>query len=186
MKQHRPNAFPPGSRSTGGSKRARYLVDGALIGALYALLTFITWPIGSGLMQCRLSEAMCILPVFTPAAIPGLFVGCLLSNLLAGALLYDVIFGSLATLLASVCTFFIAKHIKGKRLLSALAPLPAVVINALVIGALLRFVYALPGPITFFACVLSVGAGQVLACYGLGIPLLLFLYKNKGAFGWNA
>ena len=80
------------------------IVQGALIGALYAALTLVAAPISFGLMQVRISEALCILPFFTPAAVPGLFVGCVVANLLGGAALYDVIFGSLATLLAAVFT----------------------------------------------------------------------------------
>ena len=80
------------------------LVQGALIGALYAVLTLAAAPISYGLMQVRISEALSVLPYFTAAAVPGLFVGCIVANLLGGAALYDVIFGSLATLLAAFLT----------------------------------------------------------------------------------
>lgn len=152
------------------------LARGALTGALYVLLTLLFAPISSGLIQVRIAEALCILPYFTFAAVPGLFIGCLLANLITGAVLYDVIFGSLATLIAALLT-----HVVKKRGLSPwLAPLPAVIVNALIIGALLHYVYEVGVPL--FACMLYVGAGQAVACYALGMPLLFVLDKKKGLF----
>ena len=113
------------------------LVQGALIGALYAALTLAAAPISFGLMQVRVSEALCILPFFTSAAVPGLFIGCLVANLAGGAVLYDVVFGSLATLLAALLTRWFKKRGFSKWL----APLPAVVVNALIVGALMTLVY---------------------------------------------
>ena len=138
------------------------LVQGALIGALYAALTLAAAPISFGLMQVRVSEALCILPFFTSAAVPGLFIGCLVANLAGGAVLYDVVFGSLATLFSKW-----------------LAPLPAVVVNALIVGALMTLVY-LPGEVTYLAGSAYVGAGQAIACYGLGMPLLYVLERYGG------
>lgn len=152
--------------------KARGIAQSALIGALYALLTFASLPVGPA-VQLRLSEALCILPVFTPYAVPGLFVGCILGNVLLGAAAYDVLFGSLATLLAALCTRYIA--LRGYP--RGLFPLPAVVINAFVVGALMVLVYAVPG--SYWACTGYVAVGQVLACYGLGIPLMLVLEKYK-------
>lgn len=153
---------------------ARSLARGALTGALYVLITLAAAPIGSGLLQARLSEALCVLPWFTPAAIPGLFLGCLLSNLLSGAVVYDVVFGSLATGLAALTTWWFRRLSLSKWL----APLPAVLINALVVGYLLANVYQVGVPMGL--CALSVGAGQALACYGLGMPLLSVLEKHTG------
>lgn len=148
------------------------LVQGALIGALYAALTLAAAPISYGLMQVRISEALCILPFFTPAAVPGLFIGCLVANLAGGAVLYDVIFGSLATLLAALLTWWLRARGASKWL----APLPAVVLNALIIGTLMHLVY-LPGEVTFLAGAAYVGAGQAIACYGLGMPLFYVLER---------
>lgn len=154
----------------------RFLARGALIGALYVLISLAVAPFGSGLIQARLSEALCVLPWFTPAAIPGLFLGCLLANLLTGAVIYDVIFGSLATGLSALITYSLRHRGYSKWL----APLPAVVINALVVGYLLAYVYQVGVPMIL--CVLSVAAGQVVSCYGLGMPLLGFLEKRPGLF----
>ncbi len=155
---------------------SRFLARGALIGALYVLISLAVAPFGSGLIQARLSEALCVLPWFTPAAIPGLFLGCLLANLLTGAVAYDVIFGSLATGLAALLTYYL----KRKGYSKWLAPLPAVLINALVVGYLLTYVYEVGVPMALSA--LSVGAGQMLSCYGLGMSLLGFLEKQPGLF----
>ncbi|MDD5917876.1 MAG: QueT transporter family protein [bacterium] len=152
------------------------LVQGALIGALYAVLTLAAAPISYGLMQVRVSEALSVLPYFTAAAVPGLFVGCIVANLLGGAALYDVIFGSLATLLAALLTRWFKKRGFSKWL----APLPAVLMNAVIVGALMCLVY-MPGEVTFLAGAAYVGAGQAIACYGLGMPLMYVLerYGNK-------
>lgn len=109
--------------------KTAWMVRSALIAALYAALTFVI-PFSSGLMQVRLSEAMCVLPYFMPSAVPGLFIGCLIGNLVSGAIPVDVIFGSLASLLAAYLTYLMGKRGVNKWL----APLPAVVINALVLG----------------------------------------------------
>ena len=151
------------------------LVQGALIGALYAALTLAAAPISFGLMQVRVSEALCILPFFTSAAVPGLFIGCLVANLAGGAVLSDVVFGSLATLLAALLTRWFKKRGFSKWL----APLPAVVVNALIVGALMTLVY-LPGEVTYLAGSAYVGAGQAIACYGLGMPLLYVLERYGG------
>lgn len=150
---------------------ARRLVQGGIIAALYAALTLAVAPISSGLFQCRISEALCVLPYFTPTAAPGLFIGCLTANLLIGAPLPDVAFGSLATLFAALC----AGGIRRRNLSKWLIPLPAVVINALVVGWLLTSVYGLP--VSYYAACLYVLAGQAVSCYLLGMPLMLALER---------
>lgn len=153
--------------------KPRQLAEGALIAAVYALLTILVAPISSGLVQCRVSEALCVLPYFTSAAVPGLFIGCLLANLLTGALPYDVIFGSLATLLAAAMTYGVRRY----RLPKGLAPLPSVVANALIVGALLTYAYGVGVP--YWTSALYVAAGQAIVCYALGMPLLLLLSKYE-------
>ena len=151
----------------------RSITRAEIIAALYILLSLAVQPIASGLVQCRISEALTILPVFTGAAVPGLFIGCLLFNLISGAVAYDVVFGSLATLLAALLTWRMAKRGMPKWLL----PLPSVVFNGLIIGALLVYAYGVP--VSYPLAVLYVAAGQAVACYVLGMPLMLVL----GRFG---
>ncbi len=162
--------------------KTKYLIQGAMIAALYFVLTYAIAPLSSGLIQCRISEAMSVLPYFTPAAVPGLFIGCLAANLIMmttmGLLPLDVIFGSLATLVAAYLSFVLSRRVRSKAG-RWLAPAPAVIVNALVVGWLLSDVYQVGAP--YLVCALYVAAGQIVACYGLGMPLLLVLerYKEK-------
>ncbi len=119
----------------------------------------------------RVSEALCVLPCFTGAAVPGLFIGCLLANLLTGAALYDVIFGSLATLAAAAATYYMHRRGMNKWLM----PLPSVLFNALIVGWLLSDIYQVG--VSFELCALYVGLGQALACYVLGMPLMALLKR---------
>lgn len=151
----------------------RDLARGAIIAAVYALLTIFLAPISSGLIQCRVAEAMSVLPYFAFSAVPGLFIGCVLANLLTGAPAYDVIFGSLATLLAAYITYLMRK-----RAPKWLAPLPSVVINALVVGALLTYVYDVG--VSYWVAVGYVAVGQAIACFALGLPLLTILNRYRG------
>lgn len=151
---------------------ALFLTQGAMIAALYVVLTLIANAFGLANMaiQVRFSEALTILPYFTPAAIPGLFVGCLTSNLLTGAMPLDVIFGSLATLAGALGTHVLRKH-------KWLTPLPPIVANVIVVPPLLTYVYQIPGSIAYFA--LTVGIGEIISCGLLGMLLLLALEKYR-------
>ena len=151
----------------------RDLSQGAIIAAVYALLTIFLAPISSGLIQCRVAEAMSVLPYFTFSAVPGLFIGCLIANLLTGAPIYDVLFGSLATLLAAYITFAMRKRVS-----KYLAPLPSVVVNALVVGWLLTYVYQVG--VSFWVAAGYVAIGQAIACFALGIPLMSLLTRFRG------
>ncbi len=158
----------------------RELVQGAIIAAIYALLTIFLAPISSGMVQCRVSEAMSILPYFTFSAVPGLFIGCLLANLLTGAVVYDVIFGSLATLVAAYITYWMRNRVS-----KYLAPLPSVVVNALVVGWLLTYVYQVGFPYWITAGYVAIG--QAIACFALGLPLMKLLERFRGKlFGESA
>lgn len=138
------------------------LAMGGVIAALYAALTLIFAPISFGEIQFRVSEALTLLPILTPAAVPGLFVGCLISNLLAsGAGWMDVVFGSLATLLAAVMTRLLRRY-------SWLAALMPVVFNGVIIGAVLSRAFSLP----FLATACTVALGEAAVCYMLGLPLI--------------
>ena len=165
-------------------KRIRFITTGAVIAALYAALTMVLWEISSAGIQFRLSEALCILPAFTPAAIPGLAIGCAVANMIGGTWI-DVVFGSLATLLAAICTYFIGRAFRtGEtdkvRLPAALlSPLPPVIFNALIIPFVLYFGYGITsafgvdGTIPVLAIHAgTVGAGEAAVCYILGLPLM--------------
>ena len=151
----------------------RDLAQGAIIAAIYALLTIFLAPISSGLVQCRVAEAMSVLPYFTFSAVPGLFIGCLLANLLTGAVIYDVIFGSLATLTAAYITYWMRKRVS-----KYLAPLPSVIVTALVIGWLLTYVYKVGFPYWITAGYVAIG--QAIACFALGLPLMSLLERFRG------
>lgn len=160
----------------------KFIVQAGIIAALYSALviagTFT--PVGFinfGPIQLRISEALTVLPYFTPAAIPGLFVGCLVSNIVGAAagvaMLPDIIFGSLATLAAAYASRLLRKH-------KWLVPLPPVIINAVVVGIMLTYVYGVNTPL--LVNILSVGAGEAIACYGLGMVLLFAFDKRKKIF----
>ena len=119
---------------------ALWIAQSAAIAALYVVLTLIFAPISFGEMQVRISEALTILPLFTPAAIPGLFVGCILGNLLGGAIPLDTSFGSLATLIGAVGGYLLRKN-------RWLVPLPTVLANALIVPFVLRYGYGVPLPV---------------------------------------
>lgn len=152
------------------------LTQGALIAAAYVVLTFVAQSVGlaSGAIQFRLSEALTILPVFTAAAIPGLTVGCLISNILTGCAMWDVIIGSLATFLGALGTYKFGKKNP------YLGPIFPIVFNVLMVPPVLRYVYAIEGSIPYF--MLTVGIGEVVCCGALGI----ILYKAlKGRIDWQ-
>jgi len=151
----------------------RDLAQGAIIAAIYALLTIFLAPISSGLVQCRVAEAMSVLPYFTFSAVPGLFIGCLLANLLTGAPIYDVLFGSLATLIAAYLTYALRNRVP-----KYLAPMPSVVVNALVVGWLLTSVYQVG--VSFWAAAGYAAIGQAIACFALGLPLMTLLERFRG------
>ncbi len=154
------------------NRNIRRLTVAAMIAAVYLVLTMIFYVTSFQPLQSRLAEALTVLPYFTPVAIPGLFVGCILANILGGNGIWDVVVGSLASLLAAYLTYKLTYN-KPKR--KWLAPLPAVLVNAVAVGIMLSVLYDMP----LFATMLSVGVGQVLSCYILGIPLMLFIERTK-------
>ena len=153
---------------------ASFLAQGAAIAALYVVLTLIFAPISFGEMQVRISEALTILPMFTPAAIPGLFIGCVLANLLGGAVVWDVIFGSLATLIGAVGGYLLRKN-------RWLVPLPTVLANGIIVPFVLRYGYGVALPIPLM--MVYVAIGEIVSCYGLGELLCTVLQKHKNIFG---
>lgn len=157
------------------NKTVLFVTKAAMIAAVYVVLTIVLAPISFGQVQLRVSEALTIMPVFTAAAIPGVFIGCLIGNILGGAVLPDIIFGSLATLVAAVISY----KLRGKGLL--IASIPPVVLNMLVVPFVLKYAYSVPLPIPFM--MLTVGAGEVVSCCILGVGFGKLLQKNKFILG---
>lgn len=147
-------------------KPALFIAQAAMIAAIYVVLTYFinAFNLASGAIQVRISEALTILPVFTPAAIPGLFIGCLLSNTLTGCVIWDIVFGSLATLIAAVCTYLL-------RNTKFLFTLPPVFANAIIVPFVLKYAYKI-GDAYWFLFV-TVGIGEVISVCVLG-----FILKN--------
>jgi len=162
-------------------KSVRYICHASLIAAIYTILTFVSSLLGlsSGVIQVRFSEALCILPLFTPAAVPGLTVGCLVSNLLTGCAPTDVLFGSIATLLGALGGYLIGRCMKNAKKTSAkiAVALPNVAANTLIIPWVLKLVYSFPDSVWYFT--LTVGIGEIISCIVLGLPLLYALEKRK-------
>lgn len=161
------------------NKSTLFLVQAALIAAVYVVLTLVFAPFSYGEIQVRISEALTILPYFTPAAIPGLFVGCILANLLGGAIPLDIAFGCIATLIGAVFTYKLRNSSKW------LAPVPPIVANAVLVPFVLRYGYGTNLPIPLM--MLTVGAGEVVSCGIFGMVLLTALSKYKNTlFGRQA
>ena len=152
------------------------LVRGAVIAGLYAALTLVLWFASFGPVQFRISEALCVLPYFLPEAIPGLYIGCIISNIFSPInLVLDLTVGAGATLLAALITY----HVRIKWL----APLPPIILNAVIVGWELAFTYSSGAAFwpSFGWNALTVGLGEASVCYVLGLPLLLLL-ERSGVF----
>lgn len=145
----------------------RSLCVSAVIAALYAALTLLLAPISYGAIQCRVSEALTLLPVLLPEAIPGLAVGCLIANLFGSATPWDVVFGTLATLIAAVLSYLLRKKTVTKWKLPVLSALMPVLANGIIVGLVLSLTLHLPLVITM----LEVAAGELVAC-ALGLLLI--------------
>ena len=152
------------------NKKVLSLTHAAVIAALYVVLTLVANAFGlaNNAIQVRFSEALTILPYFTPAAIPGLFVGCLLSNMMTGAALPDIIFGSLATLIGAIGTRELRKY-------KWMAPLPPIVANAILIPPVLLFAYGIK---PYWFSLVTVTLGEIISCGVLGMILLFALQKH--------
>lgn len=160
------------------NKKAYFITQAAAIAAIYVVLTMFinAFDLASGAIQVRISEALTILPYFTSAAVPGLFIGCLLSNFFTMAPIWDVIFGSLATLIGAIGTYLLRKY-------KWCAPIPPILSNAIIIPFVLAYAYQIPGGVPFF--MLTVGAGEVLSCGVLGMILLFALSKYRNVLFKN-
>lgn len=160
------------------SKKTKYIVNAALIAALYAGLTFLSnvFSLAYGPLQLRLSEALTILPLFTPAAIPGLTIGCFISNI-ASFNAIDMIFGTAATLAAAIITYLL-RNIKSK-LLPIIGIIPPILINALVIGLELAFLADSGFAAAFLATAPLIGLSELAVCLMFGVPLFYVIKKHK-------
>ena len=145
------------------SQNTRTLVRAAIIAALYTVLTLLLQPLSYGEVQIRFSEALTLLPILLPEAVPALAVGCLLANILGGCTIFDIVFGTLATLLAALCT----RRLRNRFWLAALMP---VLFNGVIVGAVVHYCYAPVFPLPL--SMLSVAAGEAVACLVVG-PLLI-------------
>ncbi len=153
-------------------QKTNFICVTAMIAALYVVLTFIANAFGlaSGVIQIRLSEALTVLPFFAPAAIPGLTIGCLLSNWMTGCVLWDIIFGTLATLLGALGSYALRKH-------PWLVPIPPIAANTVIVPLVLRYAYGAADALPYMMA--TVGIGEILSCYVLGMILLTALKKFR-------
>jgi len=157
-------------------RSANYLATAAIVAAIYAALTLLLSPISYGIMQVRLSEAMVILCVYTPAAVPGLFVGCFFANLMGTGGIVDAIFGSLATLLGAL-------GIRALRKRPALGLLVNVVVNGIAIGIMLQRIYGLDMPLP--VCMGWIALGELASCFVPGLLLKKLLDRRGKELGFE-
>jgi uncharacterized membrane protein len=154
------------------SKSLVFTVQAAAIAAIYVVLTLVFAPISFGPIQVRVAEALTVLPFFTPAAVPGLFVGCLLGNIVGGAVLPDILFGSLATLIGAVGSYLLRRN-------KFLVPLPPILANAAIVPLVLKYAYGVGDAYPFL--LLTITVGEVLSCGVAGEILLNILNPHKNA-----
>ena len=153
-------------------KRSIHISQGALIAALYVILTEVSalFGLSGGVIQLRLSEALCILPMYFPSAVPGLFIGCIISNILTGCAIWDIVFGSLATLIGAVGTYLLRRH-------KCLVTIPPVIANVLIVPPVLKLVYGFEDAIWFIY--LTVFIGEFISCTILGSSIIAIIEKRK-------
>lgn len=150
---------------------SKRITMGAVVGALYVIFTLISNAFGlsNGPIQVRISEALCIMPIYSFEAVPGLFIGCLFSNIITGANFFDVIFGSLATLIGAIFTYRLRKH-------KYLALLPPILSNTIIIPLLLVYAYHLNKAFLYF--VITIGLGEIVSVGILGLLLMKLLNRT--------
>ena len=152
----------------------RYLCDAAMIAAIYAVLNVVFMPVSFGPVQCRVSEALTVLPAFLPSAVPGVAIGCLIANILGGAILPDIIFGTLATLIAALATRALTKPLQSEMYRThranlrfrLLAVLPPVISNTLIVPFVLKYAYGYGDALYFIMFTVCIGELIAAACLG--------------------
>ena len=149
------------------NKNAAFLTQAAMIAA-----TYVFAPISFGEIQVRIAEALTILPLFTPAAVPGLFIGCLVGNIIGGALLPDIVFGSIATLIGAICTYLLRNQ------KPVFGTIPPMVSNTIIVPFVLKYAYGVALPIPFL--MVTVGVGEIISCGILGMIVYYALNRYKG------
>ena len=150
--------------------RSLYLIQAALIAAVYAVLTLLLKPFGFGVIQFRIAEVLTVLPAILPSSIPGLFIGCILANFFGGFGPIDIIFGSLATLIAAFSTHFLRRS-------KFLFPLPPAVFNGLIVGSYIYLLFDKTYP--WLLTVSFIALSELVICYLLGLPLITFIKGNR-------
>ena len=143
-----------------------------MIAAIYVVMTYVFAPISFGEIQVRIAEALTILPLFTPAAVPGLFIGCLVGNIIGGALLPDIVFGSIATLIGAICTYLLRNQ------KPVFGTIPPMVSNTIIVPFVLKYAYGVALPIPFL--MVTVGVGEIISCGILGMIVYYALNRYKG------
>lgn len=144
---------------------------GAVIAAMYVVLVLVFKPISFGDIQLRVAEVLCILPIFTGAAVPGIFVGCLLSNFISGAAFVDVIFGSIASLIGAYGTYLLRKNRK-------IAWLPPVISNTIIVPFILKYSYGIDNLIPIMMCTVGIGELISIGVFGNILRVALERYEN--------
>lgn len=151
-------------------RKVLLMTQAAMIAAIYVVLTLVFAPISFGEIQVRIAEALTILPLFTPAAIWGLFIGCLTANILGGAILPDILFGSAATLIGAFFTYQLRKR-------PLLGPVPPIIANTIVVPFVLYYGYGILLPIPLL--MLQIGIGEIISCGLLGGTVFFALRKYR-------
>ncbi|MDO4392881.1 MAG: QueT transporter family protein [Bacillota bacterium] len=152
------------------NKKVMNLTQGAMIAACYVVLCLVFEPISYGGVQVRIAEALTILPIFTSAAIPGLFVGCIIANIIGGGIVLDIVFGSIATLIGAIGTYMLRNRSRW------LAPVAPILANTFIVPFVIYYGYGTPIPIPLL--MLTIGAGEIIGCGVLGLLLAKALEKT--------
>ena len=152
------------------NKKVQFITQGAVIAAIYVVLVLIFDTFSFGPIQFRIAEVLTIMPYFTPAAIPGLFVGCLIANIIGGGLIWDIVFGSIATLIGAVGTYLVRKN-------KWLVPLPPIIANTIIVPFVLKYAYGYDGLLVYF--MFTVGLSEIIVCGIIGMALLTVRAKNR-------
>lgn len=152
------------------NKKVQFITQGAVIAAIYVVLVLIFDTFSFGPIQFRIAEMLTIMPYFTPAAIPGLFVGCLIANIIGGGLIWDIVFGSIATLIGAIGSYLVRKN-------KWLVPLPPIIANIVIVPFVLKYAYGYDGLLVYF--MFTVGLSEIIVCGIIGMVLLTVMAKNR-------